>query len=332
MNNVEYICRGKYESRILQIAIGDKKFTTPTYFPSVSSSATRMQFDALVQFCISKRYPRLLISAYDLHDVQRGRQSIISALKKYTKNNFLFVDSGTFESYWLKKKWNYIMYRKIIKEFSGDFYASFDEIPNPDDNIKNIISTVNTYTKKSVNISKDSQCVTVVHGNTPSQLVKVIEYISKNNTKYLSMVAIPEKDCGKTLQDKITTVQNVRRIMSKENPTSILHVLGCGNPLSMAIFAFAGADSFDSTDWSRWIVNPKTLQLMDYSHIDLANCPCQICKRKNLDSTNKGLLHNLLFYQEFTQKLQTIIIQNKGLDFLKQHVDRKTFSKIVKFF
>lgn len=272
MDNIDYISRGKYDSRILQIEIKNKKIITPTYFPSISSAATRIQLDSIIQFCISKNYPRLLISAYDLYEAGSGRKALIIALKNYKKNNFLFVDSGTFESYWLKKKWTYDKYSKMIKECQGDFYASFDEIPNPEEKTQSIVSKVNKHAKKSTNISKENNCFTVVHGNTQSQLLQVVENMSKNNPEYLSMIAIPEKDCGKTLQNKITTVQKIRKIISKKNPTNMLHILGCGNPLSIAMFVFVGADSFDSTDWSRWIINPKTLQFMDQSHIELINC------------------------------------------------------------
>ena len=334
MPNIKYIHRGKLESRILEIEYDEgKKFSTPTYFPAISSAATRIQLESLIQLCTSKNYPRLLVSAYDLHYSQNRKKSIISNLKNYMKNNFLFVDSGTFESYWLNDNtWNYNKYNKIIKELSGDFYTSFDEIPRPDDTFTKILEKVNNYAKKSKNISKSRFCATVIHGNTSSQLIKVVEDLSKNNNKNLSMLAIPERDCGKTIQEKIITIQKIRRIISKDNPTNILHILGCGNPLSIAMFSFAGADSFDSIDWSRWTINPKTLQFMDLNHIDLINCPCDFCKRKNLDSITKALLHNLLFYQKFIDEIQTTILNDKDLGFLKKYVDRKTFSKIVKFF
>ena len=331
MYDVDYIARGKYESRILQIEIKNKKFTTPAYFPSISSAAIRVQLDSLLEFCINKNYPRLLISAFDLYHMSNKRK-IITSLKKYRKNNFLFIDSGIFESHWLKKDWSYNKYQKIIKACPGDFYASFDEIPNPEEKLQSLTNTTIKHAKNSSALSKLVPNFTIVHGNNTKQLVKIIEHMAKNTPGYLSMIAISEKDCGKTLDNKITTIKKIRKIMSKNNPTNILHILGCGNPLSIAMYAFAGADSFDSNDWSRWIINPKTLQFTDQSHIELLNCSCEICKRRNLDSTNKGLLHNLLFYQNFTQKLQTHIIQNDGLDFLKESVDRKIFSKIVKFF
>lgn len=332
VKKINYIHRGKRESRVLEIHFEDKKFTTPAYFPSISSAATRIQMSSLIQFCTSKDYPRLLVSAYDLHNMQNGKKSIIKILKEYTKKNILFVDSGTFESYWLNdKKWTFNKYEKAIKEISGDIYTSFDEIPKPDDNLIKISSKVKNFMKNSSNISKQSQCAAVLHGNTPSQLIKVAEDNTKQKTEP-SMYAIPERDCGKTIKDKILTIKKIRAILSEKNSANILHILGCGNPLSMAMFTFAGVDSFDSIDWSRWTIDPKTLQFMDLNHIELINCACEICKRKNIDTTNKALLHNLLFYQKFTQELQTEILKDGDLKVLKQYVDRKTFSKIVKLF
>lgn len=331
MKNVDYIYRGKNESRILQVKSENKKFTTPTYFPSISTAATRMPLSPLIQFCASKNYPRLLVSAYDLYHASNAKK-IISVLKNYSKDNFLFVDSGTFESYWLHdKNWSYEKYSKVIKEFSGDIYASYDAIPNPGDDASKIISQVCQFTKKSTKISKSGHCALVVHGNTPQQLIKVVENVSKNNSSLSYTVAVPERDCGKTLSDKIKTIQKIRKVMSKSNPSSVLHVLGCGNPLSMAMFSFAGADSYDSVDWSRWTVDPKTLQFVDLNHIDLIDCSCVICKMRRIDTASKALLHNLLFYQKFTQDLQTAIL-GEGLNFLEASLDRQIFSKIVKFF
>lgn len=332
MKKINYIHRGKKESRVLEIHFEDKKFTTPTYFPSISTAATRIQMSSLIQFCTSKNYPRLLVSAYDLYNIKDGKKLMMKILKDYAKNNMLLVDSGTFESYWLNDKtWTFDKYKKIIKEISGDIYTSYDEIPKPDDNLTKISSQVKKFAKDSSNISKHSHCATVVHGNTPSQLIKVVEDNAKKEEEP-SMYAIPERDCGKTIKDKITTIKKIRNILSEKNSANILHILGCGNPLSIGMFAFAGADSFDSIDWSRWTIDPKTLQFMDLNHIELINCTCEICKRKTVDSTNKALLHNLLFYQKFTQELQTAILKDNDLKILDQYVDRKTFSKIVKFF
>lgn len=333
MLNIDYVHRGQFESRILQINSEGKKFSTPAYFPSISSAATRLQLIPLIHLCTDNNYPRLLVSAYDLHHNYTQQKSIIPTLKNYSKQNFLFVDSGTFEGYWLHDhRWNYSKYAKMTKELSGDFYTSFDEIPSPDSTDNEILSDVSNFVKKSSKLSKNSKCITVVHGNSPSQLINVVSKLSQKHKESLSVISIPERDCGKTLELKISTIKKIRKILSKENPINLLHILGCGNPLSIALFSYAGADSFDSVDWSRWTIDPKTLQFADLNHLPLIHCYCKICKRKKSDPVSRTLLHNLLFYKEFMDSLRMNISKNNGLEFLSEYFDRKILSKIVKFF
>jgi len=333
MLNIDYIHRGKYESRILRIFNEHKKFSTPTYFPSISSTATRLQLRPLIHLCADNNYPRLLVSAYDLHHDYLQQKSLISTLKSYSKKNFLFLDSGTFESYWLHDEdWSYSKYANMIKQLSGDFYTSFDEIPYPDSTQTEILNGVSDFAKKSSKLSSDSNCITVAHGNSPSQLISVVAKLAQKHKESLSLISVPERDCGKTLESKISTIQQIRKILSKENPVNILHILGCDNPISMTLFSYAGADSFDSVDWSRWTINPKTLQFADLNHLMLLNCSCKICKRKKLDPVTRTLLHNLLFYKEFMDNLRSNIAKNNGLESLDDYIDRKILSKIVKFF
>jgi len=331
--NIDYVHRGQFESRILQINSEGRKFSTPAYFPSISSAATRLQLIPLIHLCTDNNYPRLLVSAYDLHHNYAQQKSIIPTLKNYSKQNFLFVDSGTFEGYWLHdNRWNYSKYAKMTKQLSGDFYTSFDEIPSPDSTDNEILSDVSNFAKKSSKLSKNSKCITVAHGNSPSQLISVVTKLAQKHKESLSVISIPERDCGKTLELKISTIKKIRKILSKENPVNLLHVLGCGNPLSIALFSYAGADSFDSVDWSRWTIDPKTLQFADLNHLPLIHCSCKICKRKKSDPVSRTLLHNLLFYKEFMDSLRMNISKNNGLEFLSEYFDRKILSKIVKFF
>ncbi|MEM3172955.1 MAG: hypothetical protein QXE82_05395, partial [Candidatus Nitrosotenuis sp.] len=105
-----------------------------------------------------------------------------------------------------------------------------------------------------------------------------------------------------------------------------------GNPLSMALFAIAGADIFDSIDWSRWVVDPRSLNFTDFANLSLTDCMCKVCRIKNMDPVLRSILHNLLFYQDFVLELQQSIILKDELNFLRRYVDQKTVSKIVNFF
>ncbi len=105
---------GQLNSRSLEIAIDNKKIVTPTYFPAISSAATRLQLVPLIDVCVSSGYPRLLVFAYDISNLQKTHQTLAKKmLKRFSEQNFLFLDSGTFESYWLNdRKWSYEKYKK----------------------------------------------------------------------------------------------------------------------------------------------------------------------------------------------------------------------------
>ena len=335
MLNTEILYTGSFLNRVLRIEIQQKSLVSPTYFPSISSAATRLQLAPLIRTCITSGYPRLLISAYDLfHLSQENYNSISKLLINFSKeNNFLFIDSGTFESYWLQDgKWDYVKYESMIKKNNCDFFTSFDDIPNPHDDYNDIFKTMYQNTKKSTKLTNKNHCVCICHGQTPAQLCDIIKDLSSNELKFCRMIAIPERDCGKTIDDKIETVQKIKKILEKDDNTNVLHILGCGNPISIALFSFAGADSFDSIDWSRWLIDKNTLKIMDSSHLSLIDCSCKVCAIPKMDPTVRVLLHNLLFYQQFMLELQKTIIQKNEINFLEKYCDQKTISKIVSFF
>ncbi|WP_182212931.1 hypothetical protein [Stenotrophomonas acidaminiphila] len=47
-----------------------------------------------------------------------------------------------------------------------------------------------------------------------------------------------------------------------------LHLLGTGNPISIALYAWAGADSFDGLEWCQTVVDHDTGLLFHLSQSD----------------------------------------------------------------
>lgn len=335
MLDVSILHRGSFEARCLQVEVGGKKMVTPTYFPSISSAATRIQLVPLIKDCISSGYPRLLISAYDIFHNEKGKSTaLLKLIKDFSKKDkILFLDSGTFESYWLRdKKWSYAKYEKIIKRTPSEFFAGFDEIPLPHAREPAILKNLIKYVKKSCKLENQNHCITICQGLTPIQLCNLVKKITNNDKEFFQMIAIPERYCGKTLDVRIKTIKKIRKILNKKNPESILHILGCGHPISIALFAFAGADSFDSVDWSRWVIERTTLSFRDNTHISLLNCSCRACSITKMDPTHRFLLHNLLFYQDYLNDLRYAITMGDELNLLARYCDQKILSKIVNFF
>ncbi|HXG13563.1 MAG TPA: hypothetical protein VNK25_00325 [Candidatus Nitrosotenuis sp.] len=335
MLDAKILHKGSYKSRVLQIGIDKKQLVTPTYFPSISSVATRLPLEPLVQSIVRSGYPRLLVSAYDLAGLSRENYNRISRmLDRFSKeNNFLLTDSGSFESYWFRdKRWNFKKYKTVVNKIKSDFFTSFDNIPDSHADYSDILRLTHQNAKNSSKLMKDNHCITICHGQSPEQIQKLVKKLSTNNSELCRIIAIPERSCGKTLHDKIKTVQKIRNILDNDKTENVLHILGCGNPLSMALFAMAGADIFDSIDWSRWVVDLRSLGFTDFANLSLTDCMCKVCRMKNMDPILRAILHNLLFYQDFVLELQQSIILKDELNFLRKYVDQKTVSKIVNFF
>lgn len=333
MSLVTSVYQGTGHSKIYQIQIHGKNLVLPTYFPAISSAETRFMLEPLLEAILRSGYPRLLVSAYDLAQLPEKRhQNVHRILSNYKENNFVFLDSGTFESFWFNdKQWSFSKYKKQLSRICPDLYTSFDSVPTLQQSYEDIEHETFNNIRNSHKLKRNNSCLFACHGQNPNQLVKLVKNVVKSEV-VPEMIGIPERDCGKTIEDKIKTVQKIRDILDEFNSKIVFHILGLGNPLTMALLTFSGANSFDSVDWSRWIVDRKTFQFTDLANLPLLHCSCKACKTKQIDYSLKAIFHNLLFYQDFILQLQQVIIDRKEIGFLKRHLDKAGFSKIVKFF
>ena len=94
---------GTQNSRYLNLQIGTKKLATPTYFPSISTTSTRMSYSSILRTLVTSGFPQLLVSCYDLHKLEENKKEVSTYLKEYLENkNLLFLNSGEFERYYFK--------------------------------------------------------------------------------------------------------------------------------------------------------------------------------------------------------------------------------------
>ena len=325
---------GLRNSRYLNLKIGTKKLATPTYFPSISTASTRIPYSSIIRALVTSGYPQLLVSCYDLHKLKEDKP-IFRYLKEHLENeNMLFLDSGEFEKYWLQTTdWSFEKYKEIIQSTNSDLFGSYDTIPRELNKLEDIVTHTVQKTKSSLELIDNNYCVTIFHGSSPKELCELINNILLHNKEFFGMIAVAERECGKMIEDKIQTVQKIRRILNENSPDTILHVLGCGNPSSIALLAFAGADSFDSVDWNRWIVDKKTMQFQDFANLSLLDCSCKGCISEDRDSRDKAMLHNLFFYRDFIYRLQRSIIDKEDVSaVLREFVEPEILTRVVKFF
>lgn len=327
---------GADNAKLRKITINDKTFVTPCFFASITTASTRTPIGELLDTVYDHQYSKLLVSSYDIfHQFGDYRNNIVDFLSRYQSHgNLLFLDSGLFEVEQFKlDNWNFDRYKEIIRTTKSDLFASYDVMAKALDGTE-LISETLRLTASSHELMKNNQCITICHGNGTDELCNVIENVISNNTNHSKIIAVAERECGNDIREMYHTIKKIRSILDKYNSDSVLHILGCGDPLSIAILSYAGADSFDAVDWNRWLINNKTLQFDNLNNIPLLDCSCEACVTEKISNKEKAYRHNLSLYDGFLRKLQTAIFEdNSMLIFLnEQKVDQKTLTKLHNFF
>ena len=332
MTSAKIVFSGAHNSTIREISIRDKRLITPSYFPSITSTETRTRTASLIDIITSNAYPRLLVSAYDLYGLKNKQlEETIDKLDRFSDDgNFLLLDSGGFEkAHYPHGDWSFVKYEKIIQQTNSDLYASFDTIPYAYVPYEKILNELKTTAKKSKALMRNNQCMIICHANgqNTEKLCNLIEELGKDDKELLNMIAVAERECGDKLEDQCQTIKQVRETVNRFNVNGIIHVLGCGNPVSMTALAFSGADTFDSVDWCRWTIDNSTLQYRNLSHVSFLNCSCFACNG-TLSGKERVWLHNLALYQNFMYRLQESIRDNWTLSefLLKERVDKRIVS------
>ena len=337
MPEISIIHKGADNSQLKKIDFGTKNIITPTYFASLTSASTRTSLSQLLTTFLEHDYTKLLISGYDVcNSFGEVKDETIKLLNDFSKNKkFLFLDSGLFELDTFKKdNWNISNYENTVSEINSDFYASFDVFAKYDENISEIFQEMKENTEKSFNLQSKNQCITICHGKNVNDICSLIENLNTVNPNFLSMIAVSERDIRKNIIVLYRGIKKIRNVLDKINPKCILHVLGCGDPVSIAILSYAGADTFDAVDWNRWLIDRKTLMFTNLNQLPLLSCSCSTCSESKIKAEELVYRHNLTFYHDFIFDLQESIYNDVDLlTFLKKWgVDQDRLSKIEENF
>jgi len=332
----------------MQVTLEGRILSTPTFFPAISSYGIKLPLSYLIYLLANYSYRRVLFHAYDIfHAKEQEKKRLFSSIKKFNKivrsrnKGFLFLDSGIYESSWYNNlSWDRNSYRDLISKVKFDFYSSFDILPKGSSrkNDKKFMKQTFENITASRALSNKGELAAILHGRSPDHLIAMIEQFVSTHPEICRIIAVPERDCGEGILERAQTIVEVRKILDKNDDTSLLHILGCGNPLSILLYSFCGADIFDSLDWYEHVINQDTLTINDFSHLELFDCQCEACaflakrtrpiKGQYMD---KVLLHNLFFYQDYMKKIQTLI-RNDGIStFLGQRVGKDIVEKIKRF-
>jgi queuine/archaeosine tRNA-ribosyltransferase len=243
----------------------------PVFFPSVSSHETQLSPEAAVQALELFQAEVGLVSAYDT--IKGGKSALVERLEACRRNGtVVLLDSGNYEAYRKRDRdWTVEKLWEAFARTPHDFAFCFDDLTPPaqaEAAAKSVIEAVNRDRQHT-----DKPILPIVHAprdETTSPRFEMVPEIMTLVTRALrpEMIAIPERELGDGLLTRARTVYAIRSALNELGFYQPLHLLGVGNPLSIAIFAAAGADSFDGLEWCRTVVDQESGLLYHHQQYD----------------------------------------------------------------
>lgn len=322
----------------------------PAVFLSVSSHETQLIPLEAVRTLRVFGATAVLVSAYDLWKKRRPA-GIIGELKKIrAMGHIVLVDSGNYEaSKRGDKSWRPENFHDALEGIPYDWCYCYDVMkPSADAGkaARQVIRAVERDARAS-----GSNVLPIVHasrfdprkaenrkkfGFDASQLPEVVRSVS--DALRPSLIAIAERELGSGLIERAATVQKIRRKLDELPFYQNLHVLGTGNPWSIALLTAAGADSFDGLEWCRMAVDHVYSRLNHYQHYDFFTFQTALSESSvtlgaldadEIGYAGKVALHNLEYYRWFAENLsQHAHAQNMESLMLKLMMGNGTIQQI----
>lgn len=314
-------------SRPRSILIGGRDLVLPVFFPSVSSVKTVLLPKEYLQLLASLTglVDQFLMSAFDLNEIDRPEDALVSLTKARQSGAITVMDSGNYESFWkdAKSRWTQEKFHDTLARFSFDFAFGFDEQSPPAEKTEHLDLVVSGWLRDQ-EAAGECCIVPIVHssaGDLPSLCAAVAKATSVN------MIAVAERRLGDGFLQRFETVECIRRALNGLGRYVALHLLGTGNPISIASYVAAGADSFDGLEWCQTVVDHESGLLHHLSQADFFAAQTSWTDA-GLSFQARTLAHNLEFFTGWMTRLREAVAQNKVPDFCRLHFSPGVFSHV----
>ncbi|MBB6503762.1 hypothetical protein F4693_000717 [Sphingomonas endophytica] len=314
----------------------------PAMFLSVSSHETHLKPIEAVRALRVFNAKTVLVSAYDLLP-ERRHKGIVRELTRLRKQGaVVLVDSGNYEAYRRSDTtWTAASFKTALEGIPHDYAFSFDVLrpsKSPTVAVREILAAV----------ARDAQATTkpvipIVHapkkrdGNydldhIPSMIREIADQLGP------PLIAIPERELGPGLVASARTVRRIRAALDTLTFYQPIHLLGTGNPWSIAILAAAGADSFDGLEWCRVVADDVTRRLYHFQQFDffayqarVASSPVTAAAMDDdlVDFAGKVAFHNLDVLTRFAAELQTGAASNRLEALVRELLGRENATQLA---
>lgn len=326
---------GGIEPQCRALVMNGKKLFAPSMILSVSSFETQIEPDATLNLLSTVSPPAVLVSAYDLlrpkQETKTSRTkpkiSNIASIDRLRKSGtMVFLDSGNYEamrykdSNWKlgkKRLWEAQSRVEVDLAFTHDSFpkettlekvnsqSRIDEIASEYERDRSLVSCAVAPIVHAPRLSGSQYRYDLL----PEICCGVVRAVNP------PMIAVAERELGDGIMERVCTVAKIRKALRDEGATTFLHVLGTGNPITMAFLAMAGADFFDGLEWCRTAIDGQRWRLYHFQQWDifasqhgLIESPelAQLVKDQSgaVPWITKVALHNMAFFMQASQTIQ----------------------------
>ncbi len=287
----------------------------PAIFLSVSSHETQLVPLEAVEALRVFGSPTILISAYDLWNKRRPATMVSELEKIRGAGGIVLIDSGNYEATRRgDRRWTAERFHQALQGVPHDWSYCFDVMHPSKDPVTaaaEVVAAVERDTRSS-----GSVVLPIVHthrrrtGYETQQLPEVVKAVADALRR--PIIAVAERELGRGLIERAATVRKIRQALNELPFYQALHILGTGNPWSIALLAAAGADSFDGLEWCRMAIDHQSNRLNHYQHFDFftfqteysdSKVTLEALENKDIGYAGKVAFHNLEYYRSYTKKL-----------------------------
>jgi hypothetical protein len=312
----------------------------PGVFFSISSHETQLEpTDAIQALRVFGASP-VLVSAFDL-DGSRAPEVLAQELRAYReRGGFVLLDSGNYEASRLEDhSWTPDRLKPIFNDGSGyDWAFCFDLMEPPEDTALAVAGILEAVAREQHETS--APVLPIIHapklatgGNILNTLPEVMRQVS--NELKPPLIAVPERELGAGIVERAKTVRAIREQLNRLPWYQPLHILGTGNPWSIAVLAAAGADTFDGLEWCRVVIDADSERIHHFQHFDFfsdqapsSSVATALLQDPSIGFGGKVAFHNLDYFTGFTDLMQKMFDEGAIEAFLTGLLGKKSVAKL----
>jgi queuine/archaeosine tRNA-ribosyltransferase len=272
-------------------------------------------------------HPLFLVSAFDIaNSPQEQRSRMNAALSRSNGRGIaILMDSGNYEGFWKGElAWTPDRFHEVAKESENHLCFCHDNQEPPDTAeaiAEDVVSSVRRDQQHAL-----GTVAPIIHG--PTELIPTAARMVANQLLPV-LLAVPERALGDGIIARTQTVRRIRKALDGLDIYCPLHLLGTGNPLSIAVYAMAGADSFDGLEWCQTVVDHETGRLFHFQQWDLFKDQTGWGSNGALPYIQSALMHNLGFYRTFMRELREALMNDTAEPFLRRYVTDEQASLLM---